>query len=495
MRMRRIVIFALLLAALFLISCGERKPSVILISIDSLRVDAAFGGAQGKPIAPRIAQFADQSLVFEQAISPAPWTTPAMMAVLTGHSAPAHGVEKHYQSLSKQVPTLAERFRQGSYRTAAFTPAVTLRAEYGFDRGFEVFDYHPYGHDKISSPQLSGKVIHQMEKWKQEPFFIWVHLWDPHYNYNPPPPYDEAFPQGEEPASHRVQCLKWVKDPVTPEQALFLEGLYWGEVSYTDRYFGAILDAVDRLGLGSKTIIAVLADHGEGFLEHHWLGHTNRLDEALIHVPLLLRYSGHLTAEKQFRTVSTAQVGATLLELAGLPPEGFGSLPGLPLEEGEGEGEGDKGEGAVSETLRRGCLTSLTRGGWRYVIDHRTCEERLFNLKADPPETCNRVLDRPQVRAEMRESLRRRLERIGAMGIPRASLPPEVIEESETRLRSLGYMGAGGGARRGDPTVCDGVVFSGPRDSLGDLEPRECPSAGALGCLEKIRSARGQQQP
>lgn len=492
MRVRAIILFSLLTGALSLLSCGERKPSVILISVDSLRVDAAFGTAEGAPIAPRVARLAQQSMVFEEAISPAPWTTPAMMAILTGHSAPAHGVEKHYQSLSKQVPTLAERFRKESYRTAAFTPAVTLRAEYGFDRGFEIFDYHPYGHDKISSPQLSGKVIHQMEKWKQEPFFIWVHLWDPHYNYNPPPPYDEAFEQGVEPPSRRVQCLKWVRDPVTKEQARFLEGLFWGEVNYTDRYIGEILDAVDRLGLGSETIVALLADHGEGFLEHHWLGHTNRLDDTLIHVPLLLRYPGHLAAGKQHRTVSTAQLGASLLQLAGLPTRGFGSLPPLPLEPTVDREE--SGRGAVSQTLRRGCLTSLTRDGWRYVIDHRTCEERLFDLEEDPGETCSRTLDRPDLTAEMREALRDRLQRIAAAEIPRASLPDEVIEESETRLRSLGYMGAGGGDRRGDPTVCDGVVFSGPRDSLGDMQPRECPSAGALGCLEKPRSA-AQEQP
>ncbi|MDQ7008507.1 MAG: sulfatase-like hydrolase/transferase [Acidobacteriota bacterium] len=484
--------YGVLLAAILafpLLSCNLSRPSILLISVDSLRLDAAFGRHEGKPIAPRLTAFADQSLVFDQAISPAPWTTPAMMAVMTGHDAPTHGVEKHYQSLSRSVPTLAERFRASGYRTAAFTPAVTLRAEYGFDRGFEIFDYEPYGHDKISSPALSGKVIHRLEQWKKEPFFIWVHLWDPHYNYNPPTPYDEIFSRGERPPSLRVQCLKWIRDPVTAPQALFLQGLFWGEVRYTDRYVGEILDALEKQGLASRTVVAILADHGEAFMEHHWLGHTNRLDSTLIHVPLMLRYPSELRPSREHRTVSTAQLGASLLALAGLPREGFGSLPPLPLDTAESPRASESSPpGVLSQTVRRGCLTSLTRERWRYVIDHHDCREELFDLEEDPGETVNLAEREPRTLASMRQAMRQHLERARTSRVPRASLPSTVLEESETRLRSLGYMaaGGGGGTRRGDPTVCDGVIFAGPRDSLGDMEPEECPPEGAMGCLERF---------
>ncbi len=490
--MCRLAVPVLLLAGLLLAAgCGPRRPSVLFVSIDSLRYDEFRAVRDGKEVTPRLSALARGSIVYERATSAAPWTTPSVMAMMTGLPAAAHGVLRHDRQLASGVPTLAERFREAGYRTAGFAPAVTLRPEYGFARGFEVYDYQQYGHDRISSPELAGKVIHRIEQWKDEPFFVWVHLWDPHYNYNPPPPWDAAFRRGKRPRSERINCLKWVPDPVTPGEADWLRGQYEGEVLYTDRYVGEMLDALDRLGIADRTIVVVVADHGEAFLEHHWLGHTNRVDETLVHVPLLVRVPGHAPGKIAAR-VSTTRIGATLLKLAGLDPAGFGMAAPLPLDPADA-----RGVPALSETERRGCFTALVTDRWKLVVDHRSCEPALFDLDEDPGETRDLAAAQPERVAELRALLARRMDEIRARGVPRAMLPREIVEEAEARLRSIGYMqgGPGDGTRRRDRFECDGVVLEGPRDTFGDVQAAPpCPSEGIFACLAET-DEDGEREP
>ncbi len=466
--------------------CGPRRPNVLFISIDSLRHDEVGAVREGKQVTPRLSALARESLVFDRATSAAPWTTPSVMAMMTGLPAAAHGVLRHDRCLASSVPTLAERFREAGYRTAGFAPAVTLRPEYGFGRGFEVYDYEQYGHDRVSSPELAGKVIHRIEAWKDEPFFAWVHLWDPHYNYNPPPPWNAAFRRGTKPRSTRINCLKWVPDPVTREEADWLRGQYEGEILYTDRYVGEMLDALERLGLRDRTIVVVVADHGEAFLEHHWLGHTNRVDETLVHVPLLLRAPGVAPGRIEVR-VSTTRIGATLLRLAGIDPAGFGMEPPLPLDPARA-----RGVPALAETERRGCFTALVGDRYKLVVDHRTCRPALYDLEEDPGETRDLAGEQPGRVAGMMRTLRERMEEIRRRGVPRAMLPREIVEEAEARLRSIGYMQGrtpGDGNTGVNRVVCDGVVLEGPRDAFGDVQAAPpCPPDGVFSCLGPLHA-------
>ncbi|UCF68165.1 MAG: sulfatase-like hydrolase/transferase [Acidobacteriota bacterium] len=473
-----------LLAALAASGCVEPRPSVLLISIDSLRYDALFAEHDGLSVAPRLAGLARESVLYEHAVSPAPWTTPAMMSILTGLPPLAHAVEEHDRTLAAGLETLAERFRSAGYRTAAYVPAVTLRSEFGFARGFEQFDYESFGHTRLSSPGLSGKVLHRIAGWSDEPFFIWVHLWDPHYNYNPPPTYDAAFRRGSRPASEQVQSLKWIENAVTPEQAEYLQSQYEGEVLYTDRYVGEMLDAVAERGLDERLIVAVVADHGEAFLEHGWLGHTNRLDEVLVHVPLMIRWPARLTPHRVTSVVSTAGLGATLLDLAGLDSEEFGSLNPLPLRDAPQPGQ------ALSQTIRRGCLTSLNTGRFKYVLDHRGCEEALFDLSADPGEGTNlaeadNAGSRERVQ-QMRRALAERIATAEAAASGARSLPAVSDEQMLEELRALGYIVDGSLEETEKPTPDMSAAPAGV-DSFGDvIGAPACPPRGARGCLERL---------
>lgn len=479
------------LAAGLTAACSPSPPpSVLLVSVESLRADSLSTKAE---TAPRMSELAGESVTFTHAVSSAPWTTPSLMALQTGLLPAAHGVDQHDRALSPEVDTLAGRFGEAGYHTAAITPAITLRPEFGFDRGFEVYDIEMYGHDLVSSPALVSRVMQQMDEAGEAPFFIWVHLWDPHYNYVPPAPYDDAFRRGEKPEREDVQCLKWFEDAVTPAEAEYLHGQYDGEVAYTDEYLGRLLDDLQERGLAEDTIVAVVSDHGEAFLEHGWLGHTNRLDEVLVHVPMMLRWTGHLEPAEIERPVSTASLGRTLLELAGLDPKGFGMLESLPLspvESASSEGKQQPWDGrvALSETRRRGCFTSMTGADLKYVVDHRSCQEQLYDLSVDPNEQQDLAADSPDLLEQARVRLRQELDRVEALNIPSTSLPGDIQRDSQDRLAALGYIQVEEDEKE---PVAERVHRCAPpgadptdRDSFGDvLVDTACPEDWFERCL------------
>ncbi|MDH3284147.1 MAG: sulfatase [Acidobacteriota bacterium] len=469
-------------AAALLAGCAAPGDPVLLITIDSLRQDEVHESREGQPVSPALAALARESLEFRRAVSPAPWTTPAMMSILTGMPSRAHGVDEHDRALAPEVELLAQRFQHAGYRTAAVVPAPTLRPEYGFSRGFEEYQFQDFGHLMRSSPKLTSRVLHLLERWRDEPFFVWVHLWDPHYNYVPPPPWDAAFSRGDTPEREDVQCLKWVENPVSPEEAEYFKGQYEGEIGYTDSHLAQILNQLDRLALAERTIVAVTADHGEAFLEHGFLGHTNRLDEPVIHVPLLIRRPGRVAPGVVEQTVGTARLGRTLLRLAGIPHDHFGMAPALPLSPGAGEAGR---RAAISETRRRGCFTSVTDGVHKAVVDHRSCRWRLFDVSADPGEEHDLAGADEMTLDALKAALGERLAAIDAEEIPHAALPQEIVEAAEEQLRSIGYVG--GVSKDGTRNVvCADLPNVVGVDAFGDVLGAEpCPWTTARECLDR----------
>lgn len=489
-RARTLTLSLLVLLSLLAAGCErEQPPSFLVISLDSVRADDLGDVVTGDPVAPHLTALRDRSASFSWGVSPAPWTTPAMMSLQTGHLPSVHGVEEHDRALASSVPTLAERLRERGYRTAAVMPAVTLRAEYGFDRGFEFFDFTAYGHALISSPGLVGNVQNHLTRFAGEPFYVWVHLWDPHYNYIPEPPYDRLFQEGTQPATEDVQCLKWVERPVSEEEALYLRGRYRAEIRYTDEYVKQILDTLEELDIADDTVVIVLGDHGESFLEHGWLGHTNRVTDTNVHVPLFVHWPGKLAPSVHEPPVTTAALAPTILELAGADTEGFGSLPPLPLEGLTAPEEEEIGAlSPISRTVRRGCYTSLHEERLKYVLEFRNCAESLFDLEVDPGEQNDLAASRPGDLERLREILSRRYAEMAALGVPRAMMPPEIVEEAQSQLRTLGYVAAGGGDDdHGHTTVGCAIGTPTDIDTFGDAVYDEpCPEEGVRACLDAI---------
>jgi arylsulfatase A-like enzyme len=478
-----VIVLALALGAA---GCGSPRPSVILISIDSLRTDQLDREVDGKPVTPRLSALRKESLYFENTISAAPWTTPSMMTVMTGLHPRAHGVGAYDRALSPTVPQLAQQFQDAGYATAAIVSAATLRKSFGFGAGFDSYTVEHYGHSQRSSKQLVRAMIEQITAWKGKPFFLWVHLWDPHYDYIPPPQFD-LFKQGEKPPTEDMQCLRWYENAVTPPQALYLKGRYEGEVLFTDKFMGDFLDFLERQGLKDDTLLAVMADHGEAFLEHGWLTHAGRLDHEVVHVPLMLRWPGKIAPRQEDAVVSTAQIGRTLLELVGIDGSKFGMEPALPVAGPAPAGPGEPGAAgerlAMSETLRDQCFTGLVGARYKYVVDHRSCQETLFDLQADPREQNDLAAAQPELVGRYRARLVQELDRLAAAKIPQAAQPPEVVQSLEKALRSIGYVGKKRAAGEEDVPECAVAPGAVRPVAMGEVGGPACPSDGAMRCL------------
>ena len=384
-----------------------------------------------------------------------------MMSVLTGLYPWSHHVRDHNFQLSPKVALLAERLGNLGYETAAIVPSATLREDFGFARGFDLYSNGRFGHDVITSPALTSVALSWLDRPRKGPFFCWVHLWDPHYNYIPPEPYDTAFPSAFRPSPatrYDLTVLKNKERPLRPEEALFLESQYSGEILYTDRYLGDLLDLLDQRGLRDRTIVVLIGDHGEAFQEHGWLTHTMRVYEEMTRVPLIIRWPGRVPPGKRIETpVSLVNVTPTILDLLGLQ---------IPADEMEGrslrpliEGKSPGGLPPVAcETIRQAALASLRDGDWKYILNLDSCEGELYDLAADPAERDDLAGSRPEQAMRLRQALLAFYrDRPLSRAVPVVRIETEQPEDAAL-LRSLGYVSAD---RFGDRVTFEGRTDPG----------------------------------
>ena len=359
---RTTVLAAALAAAALSAGCGaeaQTPTGVLLISIDSLRADHLSCYGYKSRTRPEIATtpnidalIAGQGVLFTDASASTSWTLPSHLTMLTGRPNELHGVRALPNRLPESVPMLQETFLSAGWRTAGFWSGPNLHPWFGFERGFEryvdcsshtvddpsVFDIedpsgdqtaivalHNASHTGITGPT----VVREFDAWMDEvdadePFFGFVHLWDVHYDYEPPAEYDVFDPGYEGPIDGKnfgkIKIAPGAKDDLN-----HLIALYDGEIRFTDDTVKRILLRLEEDGRLDDTLIVLTSDHGEAFGEHGRLGHKHGLHTEETHVPLLMRYPERLAARTVVRdTVSLTDLAPTILELTDLPP-----LPGM----------------------------------------------------------------------------------------------------------------------------------------------------------------------
>jgi choline-sulfatase len=386
-------------------------PSVLLISVDTLRSDrvGAYGARYGAT--PVLDALAAQGLRCEKAISPVPITLPAHATLFTGLYPPRHGVRHNgIFRLAPERITLAERFRDAGYATAAVVGAVVLEKRYGLDQGFDRYDDRFAGEQANATGYLerpAAEVTAAALRWLAEekgPFFLFAHYYDPHAAYHPPAPFAERFAGAP----------------------------YEGEIASVDAAIGALLDGLRASGRLARTIVVVTADHGESLGEHGERTHSYGLYDATLSVPLVFAGPGVPEGRTLPGVVSLASVAPTVLALAGLPP--------LPETDGEdlrlrlaAPAEGS----AYAETL----ATQLDHG-WaplhalRTPLVHyvRAPRAELYDVKADPRERENRLASAPAAQVAALEG---GIDAVLALALPlrRASVDDATLRD----LRALGY--------------------------------------------------------
>ncbi len=414
--------------------CGRATPErVVLVTVDTLRADhvGAYGHAPARTAT--MDGLARRGVRFETALSPVPLTLPSHTSLMTALEPPRHGVRHNsIFSVPGELPLLAERMRAGGFGTAAFVGALVLDGRFGLSRGFDVYD-EQMG-DRHSglvgfAERPADRVVDAALAWvatAPPKFFLWVHFYDPHALYQPPPAY----------------ALSFASQP------------YDGEIAFTDVQLGRLLAGIDARFGAEGTLVAVTADHGESLGEHGEPTHSYSLYDATQRIPLILAGPGLPAGATVSEVVRLVDVAPTILSLVGLPPlDGVDGEDLLPLV---------RGAGGAPRTAYLETLATQLDMGWaplfglrdRTSLFIRAPRNELYDVIADPRELRNLAAEDPtRVAAAEGE-----LDRILARAVPlEASV--ELDAADRARLESLGYVvptaddlaRAGAGATGPDP--------------------------------------------
>ena len=435
-------------------AAGREGPNVLLISVDTLRADHLGCYGYDRDTSPTIDRLAREGARFTTVVSSTSWTLPAHISLLTGLPSEAHGVIDTGMKASSSSLFLAEVLRDSGYATAGFVAGPFLSGSYGFLQGFEHYDDHSVlsllqSHKVVTSPRSIQIIEDWLVSWdgqgRERPFFAFLHLWDVHYDYIPPPPYDTIFDPdyrgtitGED--FERGDHIHRDMDPRDLEHVI---ALYDGEIRYTDEHLARLLDLLGELDVLDETIIVLTSDHGEEFFEHGGKGHGKNLFDESILVPLIVRYPPGVRGGTVIETqVSLIDIAPTILSLAGIErPGDFAAA------EAESRRAVDlapmlNGRAATIPKLAssdlHGALKAIRSNADKLIWDVSRPRQLYFDLIADPGELVNLVGGRPERVADLQAE---HLRWVGVWetgaGLAERN---QIDDELRRRLRSLGYI-------------------------------------------------------
>jgi len=512
----RILFVALLLG---LGACGggeERsgevhdKPNLVLFTIDTLRADHLHCYGYRRETSPTLDALAEEGILFERAYSVAGTTLPAHLSIMTGLYPHQHGFTANHGAMSGGFApsegrhAVAELLRKAGYHTAAFVSGPTVAAATGLDCGFDVYDDYtsddPESLAETSrrSKDTTNKVLEWLGEGPPEPFFLWVHYWDPHEPNIPLEPFASTFQSDEElerliderrirpevlqerfrpdeiarlfapelapelrrqelaedrPKMQRRREKNDVPEvqlpPITRDSVRRLLNLYDGDVLAIDHALGRVLRGLKKVGCYDRSVITFVADHGQALGQHDWLEH-GRIQGEELHVPLVVRFPSGLNMPPARYTdvVSVVDVFPTILARLDFPEastfreqtSGEDVLSGGYLrnfafsQRSVRERDWEPGEG------NDGLKFALTTPRWKYYHRPEGTDE-LYDLEKDPGELEDVAAEHPEVV----ENLRRHVNTIYAsrVHVPAGQVGPETEEQRRYRelLEITGYAG------------------------------------------------------
>jgi arylsulfatase A-like enzyme len=434
-----------------------------MIVVDTLRPDHVGAYGYGRDVSPAVDALADDSVRFERAYSVAPWTQPSVATMITGLYPSSHKVDRLLRILPESADTLAEVLGRAGYVTGSAVTHWLIGSEFGFDQGCDFFleGQARGGPHAVTSLAVSNEASQLLEVLARDerPFFLLVHLFDPHYAYTRHPEYGFAKASaGRLSGGERIEELRALKPPPDEEEKRFVRDLYDEEIRYTDTGIEKLLGALRRLGLYDDTLIVFAADHGEEFFERGWVGHTRTLYDELIRVPLLIRLPGSREAGRVVdEAVSLVSLMPSLLDLmgvdrAGLSPQGpsfaplltgkgryrLGALYSEVDRYSEGIGRNAASEGLVPrEMILKHAIVS---GRFKLIVDRLSGERELYDLERDPQERENLAGREPEVVQTLAEQLAESAAEAGSRPLARVGEERIQTQEEEEMLRQLGYI-------------------------------------------------------
>lgn len=446
---------------------GAGDYNVILVTLDTTRADRlgcyGFAGIE----TPALDGFAADGVKFEKCYSTTPLTLPAHTTIMTGTLPPFHGVRDNGGFIvPPAITTMAEVFKGRGYETAGFVAAYVLDGKWGLNQGFDTyFDRFDLGKfEKISlgsvqrpANEVMDEALSWLEKAKDRRFFAWIHLYDPHTPYEPPPPFDKQY------ASHP----------------------YLGEIAFTDSQLLRLRSFLDANGLMGRTFLAFAGDHGESLGEHQESSHGFFVYQAAIHVPLIFTtpFPGFRGVSSS-RVVSLADILPTICDMTGTPvPAGVQGRSLVPLFE-----DPDAGADALaySETFYPRFhygwseLQAVQDGRFKLIL---APVPELYDVVADPAEEKNLVYLEKEAFRDLNARAAAFVRDAGRNAYEFDVR--KVDEETREKLAALGYIGS-----FTDPAKLKGRSLANPREKIGVFnalsKAREIGMSGRADEAEKI---------
>jgi arylsulfatase A-like enzyme len=408
---------------------GQRRPNILLYLVDTLRYDGLHCDGSAQASTPAFDALARDGVRFSDCVAQSSWTKAATASILTSLLPHHHQAEDFPDRLSPRLSTLASILKSVGYETHAVVTNPMVFREFGFGHGFDTFCEIP----KANSSKVDVKILPWLEKRKpmdKKSFFLYLHVLDPHTPYTPPARF---HPRGISRRSFGAKdTMLLIRDALasesqfgpTPALKASVEhrleearALYRGEVSATDSAFGHLVEALKRQGLYDNTVIVVVSDHGEQFLEHGLMNHMNSLYQELVHIPLIIKFANQRhSGSIENSPWQQIDIAPTLLATAGVAIPS--SLEGVTWRSQFSNQEkprpaffslnvGDQSEryGQGSE-LRRSDADGVRLGRWVLIqtqstVARRTQPWELYDLATDPGEQHNLAYLRPEIRARM----------------------------------------------------------------------------------------------
>lgn len=420
-------------------------PNLLLVTIDTLRPDHLGCYGYDQIQTPSIDGLAKQGIRFEQAYTPIPITLPSHAVMLTGTYPMMSGMHDFSgNNLSATQPTLATVLRARGYDTGAVIAAAVLDRRFGLNHGFD-FYYDHFDFSRLAETNLdlmerpANQVIDEALKWlakpRRKPFFLWVHLYDPHYPYKPPAPFDEKY----------------------------RSNLYDGEIAFADTQLGRLLTYLRDHSLYDRTLIALSGDHGEGLGEHGEKTHGFFIYNSTLHIPLVIKpaRTSHAAAALTEDHFSLVDLMPTLLGMLKVPVPS--QVQGKSVANEIARGTHFESSPLYAETFLPRLhfnwseLRGLNTANYHFI---EAPKPELYDVSKDPHELKNLFADKQAVSSELRARLTTVIRQYTADKemAQKSTLDPELSQ----RLQALGYTAFAAGQ---DSTVSD-PKLADPKDRI-----------------------------
>jgi arylsulfatase A-like enzyme len=439
--------------SLGLASCGGpggEPPSLLLITVDTLRPDHLGAWGSPRPTSPTVDALAREGVSFATVIAPRGQTWPTLATILSSRYPVEHGVRRNGQSFPADVPTLTAALKERGYACGAFLSNAGQAGWPDFDVLHDLRD-----HDENVLARAKGWLRARADR----PFFLWIHFFGPHRPFRPDAIWRERFDPGYRgPIDGSIEQMREItaaaEDPA-PRDLAHMIALYDAEIRELDGRVRELLGALDEVGASGRTLVAFTADHGEELFERNrYFSHSASIYDTVLRLPFVLRWPGRLPAGRLVPGVVPAvDVAPTLLELLGVPaPEEFAGRSQAAAARGEGVPDPDRRAYSELEDL----VVSVRTGRWRYVHnpeDHDFPMEggetgllypiaprELYDHAADPGEKRDVAVRRSDVADSLAREVEAWMARHDWEEASRRHAEREIPEDVREALEAMGYV-------------------------------------------------------